>query len=75
MEDEFGRCTIPPCVFRALKHLQTQQLAHNTSISRLETTTERFQPALTSPTVPQPRMGLNSNALDSSICVQEEVRK
>lgn len=44
------QCKVPPCVVSAFKQLQTQQIAFNDDISKLETTIEHIQMSLDSPT-------------------------
>ncbi|KAF8596248.1 hypothetical protein BDV93DRAFT_528186 [Ceratobasidium sp. AG-I] len=69
-------CIISPCGAKAFKHLQTQQLAHKSNISKLETTMERVNITLLSLTAaPEPHMQSDSNEPSQTGSVQEEVRK
>ncbi|KAF8596249.1 hypothetical protein BDV93DRAFT_611003 [Ceratobasidium sp. AG-I] len=75
-EKSQGSCTLSPCVARAFKHIQTQQIAHDTSVSKLETTMEQVQATLTPlTTAPEPHIQLDLNQPDRTGNVQEEVRK
>lgn len=70
-----ARCALPPCVASAIKYLQTQQLVHNTNISKLKSTMEHVQTTLTSLTVPKHHAEPDSKEFIRDECVQEEVRK
>lgn len=69
-------CKLQPCTIRAFKNLQTLQLTHTNTISKLETTMEQFQVALSSlGTSPGPHIELDSDGAVYTGFVQEEVHK
>lgn len=69
------RCALPPCVASVIKHLQTQQLAHNAGISNLESTIGHAKPVLTPFATPEPQVDLDSDEPSQTGYVEEEVRK
>ncbi|KAF8593181.1 hypothetical protein BDV93DRAFT_529977, partial [Ceratobasidium sp. AG-I] len=71
-----GVCRLSPCGAKAVKYLQTQQLAHKNNISKLEATIGQVQATLTSLTLaPESHIEPDLNEPDHLGSVQEEVRK
>ncbi|KAF8594458.1 hypothetical protein BDV93DRAFT_529305 [Ceratobasidium sp. AG-I] len=68
------RCNLPVCAVRAFKDLQTQQIAHASSISQLKSVIGQIQTPPRHPSLEVPEDSASHSSIGSK-SVQEEVRR